>query len=73
MAKPSRILIVDDEPFNVDYLEQELEDLGYETESAYNGREALEKVTLDPKIRTSQKRVCLTLRKNKRTHTHTHA
>ena len=30
----SKILIVDDEPFNVDYLEQELEDLGYETVSA---------------------------------------
>ncbi len=44
MAKRSRILIVDDEPFNVDYLEQELEEFGYETESAYNGRQALEKV-----------------------------
>jgi DNA-binding response OmpR family regulator len=39
-----KILIVDDEPFNVDYLEQELEDLGYETVSASNGQEALEKV-----------------------------
>lgn len=44
MAKRSRILIVDDEPFNVDYLEQELELLGYETESAASGREAFEKV-----------------------------
>ncbi len=26
MIHPSKILIVDDEPFNVDYLEQELED-----------------------------------------------
>ena len=43
MLHPSKILIVDDEPFNVDYLEQELEDLGYVTESARNGREALEK------------------------------
>ncbi|MCI0526918.1 MAG: response regulator, partial [Nitrospira sp.] len=43
----SKILIVDDEPFNVDYLEQELEDLGYETVSAANGREALEKVTTE--------------------------
>src|SRR4029453_18684260 len=41
---PTKILIVDDEPFNVDYLEQELEDLGYMTVSASNGREALEKV-----------------------------
>jgi len=43
----SKILIVDDEPFNVDYLEQALEDLGYETVSARNGQEALEKVTTD--------------------------
>lgn len=44
MTRPSKILIVDDEPFNVDYLEQELEDLGYETVSASNGQEALEQV-----------------------------
>ncbi len=44
MAERARILIVDDEPLNVDYLEQELEDLGYETVSAANGAEALEKV-----------------------------
>ena len=47
MIHPSKILIVDDEPFNVDYLEQELEDLGYTTVSARNGREALEKVALE--------------------------
>jgi CheY-like chemotaxis protein len=47
MLNPSKILIVDDEPFNVDYLEQELEDLGYITESASNGREALEKVAVE--------------------------
>ncbi len=40
----ARILIVDDEPFNVDLLEQELELLGYETDSASDGREALERV-----------------------------
>ena len=40
----SRILIVDDEPFNVDYLEQELADLGYETITAVNGADALDKV-----------------------------
>lgn len=40
-----KILIVDDEPFNVDYLEQELEDLNYETISATNGEEALQKIT----------------------------
>jgi DNA-binding response OmpR family regulator len=43
-APRSTILIVDDEPFNVDYLEQVLEDLGYETVSATNGQEALEHV-----------------------------
>ncbi len=37
-----KILIVDDETFNVDFLEQEIEDLGYETLSAYNGAQALE-------------------------------
>jgi CheY-like chemotaxis protein len=47
MLHPSKILIVDDEPFNVDYLEQELEDLGYVTVSARNGREALEQVALE--------------------------
>jgi serine phosphatase RsbU (regulator of sigma subunit) len=41
--KPN-ILIVDDEPFNVDYLEQELEDLGYRTTSAANGQQALDLV-----------------------------
>jgi DNA-binding response OmpR family regulator len=45
--RPSKILIVDDEPFNIDYLEQELEDLGYATVSARNGREALEKVAVE--------------------------
>ncbi len=35
------ILIVDDEPFNIDYLEQELDDLAYDTISAADGREAL--------------------------------
>lgn len=38
------ILIVDDEPFNLDYLEQELEDLNYEIITAVNGQEALEKI-----------------------------
>jgi class 3 adenylate cyclase/CheY-like chemotaxis protein len=43
MTQP-KILIVDDEPFNVDYLEQELEELNYKTISACNGQEALEKI-----------------------------
>src|SRR2546425_8253300 len=47
MLVRSKILIVDDEPFNVDYLEQELEDLGYETVSATNGQEALAKVAAE--------------------------
>ena len=42
------ILIVDDEPFNVDLLEQELEDLGYHTLAASNGQEALERVAAEP-------------------------
>jgi DNA-binding response OmpR family regulator len=44
MREHPLILIVDDEPFNVDYLEQELEDLNYDTVSAMNGIEALEQV-----------------------------
>ncbi len=47
MPERPKILIVDDEPFNVDYLEQELADLGYETTSATNGQEALEKVAAE--------------------------
>jgi sigma-B regulation protein RsbU (phosphoserine phosphatase) len=46
MAEP-KILIVDDEPFNVDYLEQELEELDYKTISAFNGQEALDRVQSD--------------------------
>jgi class 3 adenylate cyclase len=48
MTGSSRILIVDDEPFNVDYLQQELEDLGYATVIARNGLEALEMVAAEP-------------------------
>ena len=40
MSNP-KILIVDDEPYNVEYLEQELEELHYETITAFNGQEAL--------------------------------
>jgi len=47
MDKKATILIVDDEPYNVDYLEQELEDLGYDTISAFNGQEALEQVAAE--------------------------
>src|SRR5262245_34512784 len=47
-GRPARILIVDDEPLNVDYLEQELEGLGFETETAASGPEALERVAAAP-------------------------
>ncbi len=40
----AKILIVDDEPFNVDYLEQELDELHYATVSAADGYAALAKV-----------------------------
>jgi class 3 adenylate cyclase/CheY-like chemotaxis protein len=42
---PNKILIVDDEPFNLDLLEQELEDQNYTIERANDGAEALEKVS----------------------------
>lgn len=48
MPDPAKILIVDDEALNVDYLEQELQDLGHETISAGNGQEALDRVAADP-------------------------
>jgi adenylate cyclase len=40
---PSKILIVDDEPFNLDLLEQELADYDYVIERATDGVEAVEK------------------------------
>ena len=43
MTSP-RILIVDDEPFNVDYLEQELEEINCEIITAVNGQDALDKI-----------------------------
>jgi DNA-binding response OmpR family regulator len=48
MAGPPTILIVDDEPKNIDYLEQELEGFGYSTISAANGEEALAIVRTNP-------------------------
>src|ERR671924_628459 len=41
---PKKLLIVDDEPFNLDLLEQELSDHDYVIERASDGVEALEKV-----------------------------
>jgi CheY-like chemotaxis protein len=40
---PDRILIVDDEAFNLDVVEQELTDRGYATEQVPDGAEALRK------------------------------
>ncbi len=42
-----KILIVDDEPDIVSYLEMILQDNGFETDTAGNGNEALEKVRKD--------------------------
>jgi CheY-like chemotaxis protein/class 3 adenylate cyclase len=47
MNERPKILIVDDEPFNISILEQELGDLDYETLSAANGQEALERVAAE--------------------------
>ena len=44
MHTPPRILLVDDEPLNIDYLEQELEEKGFELLSASNGQEALDAI-----------------------------
>jgi class 3 adenylate cyclase len=48
MAGRARILIVDDEPLNVDLLEQELELLGYATVAAADGGQALERLAGEP-------------------------
>jgi DNA-binding NarL/FixJ family response regulator len=47
-ARAARILIVDDEPLNLDYLEQELEGHGFVTETAADGLEALDRVAAAP-------------------------
>jgi two-component system response regulator HydG len=47
MPDPATVLIVDDEPFNVDLLEQQLEEQGYQTCVAYDGTEALERLEKD--------------------------
>ncbi len=48
---PNKILIVDDEPFNLDLLEQELGDYDYVIERAVDGIEALEKTDgFDPDV-----------------------
>ena len=42
--KPRRVLVIDDEPHVVAYLEMLLQDAGYETISAADGKVGLEKV-----------------------------
>lgn len=44
MSQKPKVLIVDDESFNVDFLEQELEDCDYQIVTAFNGKEALDKI-----------------------------
>ncbi|MGH7298913.1 MAG: response regulator [Candidatus Rokuibacteriota bacterium] len=48
MARHFKVLVVDDEPDIVHYLEHVLRRLGYETATAVNGAEALEKAAADP-------------------------
>ena len=48
MKQRRKILIVDDEPLNVDSLEQKLEQLGYETDAAAHGKHALQRVSEAP-------------------------
>ena len=40
-VEPPTVLVVDDEPFNIDLLSEEIEDLGLRAVPASNGREAL--------------------------------
>jgi adenylate cyclase len=47
MNRAPKILIVDDEPLNIDYLEQELEDSYYTILTASNGKEALDRARDD--------------------------
>lgn len=47
MSQKMKVLIVDDEPLNVDYIEQRLEDLNYEIITAADGQEALNKIKSD--------------------------
>ena len=48
MDSQTTILIVDDEPSNVDMLSQELSDEGYDILTAFDGEEALIKVQEHP-------------------------
>src|ERR1700730_17311476 len=48
MTHPPKVLVVDDEPDIVRYLEHVLHRLGYETARAENGSEAIKRASLDP-------------------------
>lgn len=47
MSQKMKVLIVDDEEINVDYLEQRLEDLDYQIITASDGQKALDKIRSD--------------------------
>lgn len=47
MSHKMKVLIVDDEELNVDYLEQRLEDLEYQIITASDGQKALDKIKSD--------------------------
>jgi two-component system, cell cycle response regulator len=47
-AEPKRILVVDDNPDNVDIIDARLSSRGYAIETASNGQEALDKVRANP-------------------------
>ena len=47
MSQKMKVLIVDDEELNVDYLEQRLEDLDYQIITASDGQKALDKIRSD--------------------------
>lgn len=44
MSQKAKVLVVDDEPFNIDVIQQELEDLDYELITAKDGKDALDKI-----------------------------
>jgi two-component system C4-dicarboxylate transport response regulator DctD len=44
MSRKSKILVVDDDPFSIDLLRQELEHLGHEINTCTNGKNAIEKI-----------------------------
>jgi len=45
MSRKQKILVVDDDPFSLDLLRQELEHLGYGIHTCTNGKDAIEKIT----------------------------